>query len=235
MEHSGGRVMLITGSRKGIGRGLAERYLSNGWNVVGISREASDLAHSCYRHHQADVCSEADAKKVFAAISQTFGHLDVLVNNAGIASMNHALLTPLSTLSRVVETNLVGTFLYCRDAAKLMRHARSGRIVNFSTVAVPLHLAGEAAYVASKAAVEALTKVLAYELAPMGITVNTVGPTPVETDLVRGVPKNKLEALIGRQAIPRLATIDDVANAIDFFVQPASDFITGQTLYLGGV
>jgi 3-oxoacyl-[acyl-carrier protein] reductase len=107
--------------------------------------------------------------------------------------------------------------------------------VNVSSVAVPLKVAGEGSYVAAKAAINSLTHVLARELADFGITVNTVGPTPVDTDLIRGIPGNKLEELIALQAIPRMGTPKDVANAIDFFLRQESDFITGQTLYLGGV
>lgn len=102
-------------------------------------------------------------------------------------------------------------------------------------VATPLDLEGEAAYAASKAAVESLTRVAARELAPFNITVNAVGPTPVMTDLVRNVPRPKMEALVGRQAIRRLGEPRDVANVIDFLVSRSSDFVTGQTIYLGGV
>ncbi len=116
-----------------------------------------------------------------------------------------------------------------------MRQSGGGRIVNFSTVAVPLALEGEAAYVASKSAVEALTRTLAREFAPFGIRVNAVGPTPVDTDLIRAVPKDKIEALLRRQPLPRLGTYEDVANVVDFFLAPASDFVTGQVIYLGGV
>jgi 3-oxoacyl-[acyl-carrier protein] reductase len=98
-----------------------------------------------------------------------------------------------------------------------------------------MRLEGEAIYAASKAAVEMLTRVLARELAPLGITCNAVGPTPIETDLIRGVPREKIERLLALQAFPRFGQPNDVANVVDFFLRPESDFVTGQVLYLGGV
>jgi 3-oxoacyl-[acyl-carrier protein] reductase len=228
------RAVLVTGSRKGLGRGICEHLLEQGWLVEGCSREPSDLRHANYRHHCLDVADEAKAAQMFGDIRRTHGGLYGLVNNAGIAAMNHVLLTPMATVRAVLETNVVGTFLMCREGAKLMRKG-GGRIVNFATVATPLDLEGEAAYAASKAAVESLTRVMSREFAGMRITVNAVGPTPVPTDLIRSVPAEKMNALLRRQAIPRMGELRDVLNVIDFFLRDASDFVTGQTLYLGGV
>ncbi len=229
------KVIAITGTRKGIGRFLAEEYLDRGWSVVGCSRDASDLSHDSYTHYELDVAEERAVAGMMQDVRRKHGRLDALLNNAGIASMNHVLLTPASTLQRVFATNVMGTFLFCREGAKLMGRHKTGRIVNFATVATPLKLEGEAVYAASKAAVVSLTEVLARELAPMGITVNAVGPTPVPTDLVGSVPEAKMTALIARQAIPRYGTMQDVLNVCDFFLRDESDFVTGQTLYLGGV
>lgn len=228
-------VMLITGTRKGIGKYLCEYYLEKGFIVVGCSRGASDLVHDDYYHYELDVADEVSVKAMFGEIRRKFGRLDALVNNAGIASMNHALLTPMKTVKDIYSTNVFGTFLFCRESAKLMKKNNFGKIVNFATVATPLNLEGEAIYASSKAAIESLTRVLGREFAEYGITVNALGPTPIETDLIKSVPKAKMQALINRQAIKRLGVFDDVSNAIDFFINPKSSFITGQVIFLGGV
>jgi 3-oxoacyl-[acyl-carrier protein] reductase len=228
-------VVLVTGTRKGIGRYLVEHYLEQGALVIGCSRRPAEQGHARYTHFCLDVADEEKVNAMFTDIAKAHGRLDVLINNAGIASMNHVLLTPISSVREILQTNVVGTFLFCREAAKLMRKERRGRIVNFSTVAVPLKLEGEAMYAASKAAVATLTQVLARELGPLGITVNAVGPTPVPTDLIRSVPSEKIEALVQRQAIRRPGEFKDISNVIDFFIRPESDFVTGQVIYLGGI
>jgi 3-oxoacyl-[acyl-carrier protein] reductase len=228
-------VILITGTRRGIGRHLALHYLGRGFRVVGCSRQPADLDAEGYWHHCLDVGDEEAVRRLLAEVRERLGGLNALINNAGIAAMNHALLTPMETVRSVLETNVAGTFLFCREAARLLRAARHARIVTVTTVAVPLRLEGEAIYAASKAAVEMLTRVLARELAPLGITCNAVGPTPIETDLIRGVPREKIDRLLASQAIRRMGQPADVANVIDFFLRPESDFITGQVVYLGGV
>lgn len=228
-------VTLVTGARKGLGRSIAEHYLAAGHFVVGCSRDDSDLRSDRYRHFCADVADEKAVKPIFTYLRKEHGRLDNLINNAGIASMNHALLTPMSTLDSIFATNVKGTFLFSREAARLMQKQSYGRIVNLTSVATPLMLEGEAIYAASKAAVLSLTQVLARELAPFGITVNAVGPTPVKTDIIRAVPKEKLDVLLARQAINRFGEPADVINVIDFFLRKESDFVTSQNIYLGGI
>ena len=112
---------------------------------------------------------------------------------------------------------------------------RFGRIVNFTTVAVPLNLEGELVYASSKSAVEEMTRILSKELSSFNITVNAIGPTPIKTDLTRVVPKDKLDDIIEQQTIKRFGDMRDIVNVVDFFIKEESNFITGQKIYLGGL
>jgi 3-oxoacyl-[acyl-carrier protein] reductase len=228
-------VMVITGTRKGIGKYLVEYYTQHGYQVIGCSRGDVDYDILGYEHFCLNVADEKAVQQMVRKIRKKHGKIDILLNNAGIASMNHFLLTPLKTVENIFSTNVYGTFLFCREVAKLMVATGYGRIVNFATVATPLNLEGEAVYAASKAAVESLTRVLAREVASSGITVNALGSTPVATDLIKGVSDEKIDNLLGSQAIRRLGNFDDISNALDFFIRRESDFITGQVIYLGGV
>ncbi len=234
MTMSENPVMLITGTRKGIGRYLAHFFVERGFLVVGCSRETPEWSLEGYEHILADVGDEHQVGALFARIHRQYHRLDVTLNNAGIASMNHVLLTPGAVAEKIMRTNFMGTFLMCRESARLMAKRKYGRIINFSTVAVPLALEGEAIYAASKSAIETLTRVLARELGLWGITVNTIGPTPIETDLIKTVPKEKIQSVIDRLAIKRLGTFDDVANLVAFLAKAESGYVTGQTIYLGG-
>jgi 3-oxoacyl-[acyl-carrier protein] reductase len=228
-------TVVITGARKGIGRYLSEYYLNKGFIVIGCSRKETDLNSEKYHHYHVDVSDEKSVNNFSAIVHKEFGKIDVLINNAGAASMNHFMFTPASTAKYLMELNYLGTYHCARAFVNLLKKSDAPRIINFTTVAVPLSLAGEIAYVASKSAVEAFTKILAKEIAQFKITVNAIGPTPIDTDLIARVPKEKIEGLLSRQAINRMGKFQDVSNAIDFFISPASDFITGQIVYLGGI
>lgn len=229
------QVILITGTRKGIGKYLAEYFLSLGHKVAGCSRNVSEIAHANYIHKCLDVSDEKMVIDFVREVKTFYGRIDVLINNAGIAAMNHMLTIPTKTVNAIFQTNFMGAFLFSREVAKIMVRQKHGRIINFSTVAVPLSLNGEMAYAASKAAVVKMTEIAAKELAPYGITVNAVGPTPVLTDLIKNIPEDKIKNLLGMQALKRFGTVEDVRNVIEFYINDKSNFITGQTIYLGGV
>lgn len=229
------KVVLITGSRKGIGKELSLYYISKGYTVVGCSRGEADIEDENYKHFCLDVCDERSVVKMVRSVKKKFGRIDILLNNAGIASMNHFLTTSTKSVSKVFDTNFLGMFIVSREVSKVMMKQKYGRIVNFTTVASALRLEGEAIYAASKAAIENFTQTIAKELSPYNITVNVIGPTPIETDLIKAVPKDKLDELLEKQAIKRFGTFGDVKQVVDFFVDDKSDFITGQIIYLGGV
>ena len=229
------KVILITGNRKGIGRKLTEMFLDDGFKVAGCSRTETDLVNGSYLHVTGDVSNEKDVKRIVKSVVNKFGKIDILVNNAGIASLNHSILTPKSTVEKLMGTNFLGTFLLSRECSKIMMKFKYGRIINFTTVAVPLNLEGEMVYASSKVAVEKMTKIMSKELGEYGITLNSIGPTPVDTDLIRTVPKDKIKEIISNQSIKRLGLPSDIKNVIDFYISDSSSFITGQTIYLGGL
>jgi len=224
---------LITGSSQGLGRALAERLLADGWIVHGFARGEQALGHSHFHAHRVDVTDESAVRAAVASIAAA-GRIDLLVNNAGAASMNALLLTPAETAERLMRVNYLGTFHCLQAVGKVMVRQRGGRIVNLTTVAVPLALEGEAAYVASKAAVEALTRVAAKELAGQGVRLFALGFGPVDTRLTRTVPRDalaKIDQAIGRPQGTSLA------QAVDFILAKISDASVpaGSIHYLGQV
>ena len=236
------KIIVITGTRKGIGKDLSEHYLKQNHIICGCSRGKASIEHSNYRHFELNISDEKAVTSMIRSIKKEFGKIDILINNAGIAAMNHILTTPFESLENIFKTNVFGSLLFIREVSKVMcqtfkkeQIAMPYRIINFSTVAVPLRLEGEAVYAASKAAICNLTQVCAKELSSFGITCNAIGPTPVPTDLIKNVPKNKIQDLLNKQAIKRFGNFQDVTNVVDFFISEKSDFITGQIVYLGGV
>ena len=228
-------ITLITGTSRGIGKFLVNYYLAKDHIVIGCSRNSSEITYPNYFHFELDVSDEIKVKQIFSFIRKEYGRLDILINNAGIASMNHSVLTPISTAKKILDTNIIGTFLFSREAFKIMKSKKFGRIINFATFAVPFKLEGEAIYAASKAAVITLTEILCREYANYNITVNAVAPPAVKTDLIKGVPNDKLNGLISRQAIHRYGEPSEVANVIDFLIDEKSELISGQIIYLGGI
>ena len=170
------KVVVITGTSKGIGKAMALYYLNKNFVVAGCSRSSSSIEHQNYRHFELDITDEKSIVSMIRAIKKEFKKIDILINNAGIASMNHILTTSNESISKLFNTNFLGTFLFTREVAKVMMKEKYGRVINFSTIAKPLRLEGEAVYAASKAAIESVAKVLNLELAQKGIRVNIISP-----------------------------------------------------------
>jgi 3-oxoacyl-[acyl-carrier protein] reductase len=224
---------LITGTSQGLGLALAERLLADGWIVHGFARGPQALTHERFTAHVVDITDEAAVRVAVASIAEA-GRIDLLINNAGAASMNALLLTPAAVAERLMRVNYLGTFHCLQAVGKVMLRQRAGRIINLTTVAVPLSLEGEAAYVASKAAVEALTKVAARELAASGIIVSAVGFGPIDTQLTRAVPKAALAKINDAIGRPQGTTM---AQAVDFIMGriSAPDLKSGSVDYFGDV
>jgi 3-oxoacyl-[acyl-carrier protein] reductase len=228
------KKLIVTGSSRGIGRALTEYYLEKGWSVVGCSRKPPEFHHDNYQHYCCDLMQEAEILKFFESYSRENNPPDALINNAALAAMNHFTVTPYQTYQNIFSVNVGGAFLFMREAAKLMMLNKNGRIVNFSSYALGLNLAGEGLYLASKAAVETMTKIFAKEVAPSGITVNAIAPTLFKSQLIAGISSDRRESILKSQAISRFCEVHDLCNAVDFFINNKSDFVTGQILALGG-
>jgi len=229
------RNILITGSSRGLGKALAEHYLNKGDNVYGCARSEGTIEDDNYFHYRVDIASPEDVNNLFFSLRKETRQLDAIINNAGIASMNAFALTPVESFKKIFDINVQGTFLFCQKAFGLLKRSPHPRIINMSTVAVPLQLEGESIYAASKSAVETLTRIIAKEYGSFGITCNAIGPSPIDTALIKGVGKDKIAKLIERQAIQKMATEEDVINLADFFLRPESNMISGQVIYIGGV
>jgi 3-oxoacyl-[acyl-carrier protein] reductase len=226
-------VALITGTSQGLGRVLAERLLAQGWTVHGFARGAQTLAHPSFVAHAVDVADEEAVRAAVASVAAA-GRIDLLINNAGGAALNAFLLTPGSVAEGLMRVNYLGVFHCMQSVGKVMVRQRGGMIVNLTTVAVPLSLEGEAAYVASKAAVEALTKVAAKELSSQGVRVIALGFGPLDTRLTRAVPHAALARINDAIGRPQGTTLAQAADFILSRVQDA-DLKSGSVEYLGAV
>lgn len=229
-------VLLITGSSKGIGKYLAEYYLNLGHQVIGCARSsAPTIDHKRFTYFKCDVTSEHDVEQMFREIKIKFSKIDILINNAGInLALSLTLMTSLKNARETLNTNFLGTFLISRESAKLMIPHKFGRIINIGSMAVKHEVKGEAIYAASKAAVYTMTRVMSKELYPLGITCNVIAPSAVNTTLMSSIDKEKLNEVLGRNAVPSVGDMSEISLAVDFIICKDNDKFTGQILYLGG-
>ena len=231
-----GKVVLITGARRGVGHMVAEHFLKHGAQVVGFSRnDETGVPHPGYHPMAVDVGDAESVTRGFAVVRKAWGRVDIVVNNAAVLTSQYAMIMPTSAARSMLETNLFGTFLVSREAAKLKRRSKWGRIINIGSMAVSLEPQGDSMYAATKAAISTLANVMAKEFASMNITCNTLGITAIETDMLSQLPRDKINTIIAGLPIPRYATADDILNVVDFFASERSSYITAQTVFLGGV
>jgi 3-oxoacyl-[acyl-carrier protein] reductase len=230
-----GRVAIVTGARRGVGRIIAEHLLAEGATVVGLARGDATITHPAYRHAQVDVTDSAAVAKAVRGVAKEHGGIDLVINNAAVLTSQYAMIMPAENAQAMVLTNLLAPFVVAREAAKVMRKARAGRIINVGSMAASLEPVGDSIYAACKAALTTLSGVLAKEFGSFGVTVNTVAITAIETDMLAQLPRDKIDAIVAALPIARYAVADDICNVVDFFADDRSSYITAQTLYLGGV
>ncbi|RNC70351.1 MAG: 3-oxoacyl-[acyl-carrier-protein] reductase [Desulfuromonadales bacterium] len=238
-----GKVAIVTGASRGIGRAVALKLASEGADVV-VTATTLDSAQQTAAEIEArgrrtlalavDVADAAAVETLFARVTESFGKVDILVNNAGITRDGLLLRMKDADWDAVMDVNLKGAFICSREAAKLMTKARSGRIVNISSVVGEMGNAGQANYCASKAGMIGLTKSVARELAKRGITVNAVTPGFIETDMTSALSEKVREGLLQQIPLERLGSPDDVANAVYFLVSDMGSYVTGHVLSVNG-
>ena len=243
MTNGNNRVAIVTGGSRGIGAAVAERLAADGFTVVinysGDAKSAEALARKIEAAGgraltaKADVGNPEAVRLMFQTAEAAFGGVDVLVNNAGIMALSNIADTDDATFDRQISVNLKGTFNTLREAAKRLR--TGGRIINFSTSALGMRMPGYGVYVATKAAVEAMTGVLANEMRGRNITVNTVAPGPTATDLfLNGKSPELVDRLSKSPPLERLGQPKDIADAVAFLAGPDGSWINGQTLRANG-
>lgn len=237
------KVAIITGASRGIGADLARKLAGDGFAVIvnyNSSAQAAETlvseitaAGGTARAVAADVSTRDGVPHLFEAAKAAFGGVDALVNNAGVMSCSPIANTDDEAFEHQVATNLGGVFRGMRSAANQLRNG--GRVISFSSSVVGLYQPNYGVYAATKAAVEALTHILAKELGPRGITVNTVAPGPVATDFfLSGKSEELIQNIIAMNPFKRLGQPGDITNVVSFLASEQGGWINGQTIRANG-
>ncbi|MBD6619373.1 SDR family oxidoreductase [Komarekiella sp. 'clone 1'] len=243
MAKSAGKVAIITGASRGIGRAIALKLAGNGASVVVNFASNADKAQEVVAEIeklgvkaisvQADVSKVADIQRLFEQTINHFGKIDILVNNAGIATYQPITQVTEADFDKIFAINVKGTYFACQQAAQHM--AEEGRIINFSSSTTAMMLPTYSAYVATKGAVEQITRVLAKELGAKSITVNVVSPGPTDTELFReGKTQEQIDRLAQMAAFGRLGDVQEIADVVAFLASDEARWITGQNIRVNG-
>ena len=238
------KIVLVTGASRGIGRAVALEFGRAGAKVIvnycdSQEKAEADVAQiqangSEAMAVQADVSSQEEVQKMFQTILDTFGVLDIVVNNAGIAADNLLIRMKEEEWDRVMDTNLKSVFLVSKLAAKQMMRQRHGNIINMASVVGLLGNAGQANYVAAKSGVIGLTKTMDRELAVGGIRVNAIAPGFIETDMTENLSDAVKEQMLQQIPLKKLGTPEHIANVALFLASDQSAYMTGQILSVDG-
>lgn len=238
------KVAIVTGGSRGIGRAIALALADAGALVVvnykGNQAAADDVVAAIEAKEgqalaiQADIALAEDVDRLFKAVLERFGRLDILVNNAGITRDNLLLRMKEADFDAVLDTNLRGAYLCSRAALRPMTKARTGRIINITSVVGLVGNAGQANYSAAKAGLIGFTKAVAREMASRAITVNAVAPGYIDTELTAGLGDQIRAAILENIPLGRLGTPEDIANTVCFLASDAAAYITGQTITVDG-
>ena len=240
------RVCLVTGASRGIGRAIAIEMAKEGGRIVGNATSSSSLAglekelremSVDYLLVPADLSTTDGCLGLIRAVAESMGRIDVLVNNAGINIVKNIDETSLDDWEKVINVNLRAPFLCSKYASELMKKQRYGRIINLASIASFVSLPGRSAYNSSKAGILGLTRTLAVELAPYGITVNAIAPGLVETEMLKqriAEGSIKIDAALKRIPLGRLGRPEEIARAAVFLASDDASYITGQVLVVDG-
>jgi acetoacetyl-CoA reductase len=241
-ESLNGQVALVTGGVRGIGRAICDRLAERGVIVAaGATRPSAasdaflaDHDEAAASLHFGNISQPDDCGRTIDEVLERYGRLDILVNNAGVTVDRTVRKMTVEEWNHVIQVNLNGAFYMCRAVLAHMIEAGYGRIVNISSVIGEIGNIGQANYAASKSGLFGLTMSLARECANKGITVNTVAPGFIATEMVQAVPAEALAGVIARIPVGRLGTPDEVARVVEFLVDPASGYITGDMYSING-